>query len=592
MLLKSFLPAALLLLTTCLNELSAQVYTHTFACTADTYTSSIDPNNTNNAAIGILTQIHATVSPVTRQRAYYAFNLADLELPNGIPANAKIISASLHLYVGPAETAIPSFTIERVVNSWTESLSYIGENALSYASPLTNATPAVMLPSGTARTFNVTQHVQQMVSGMVVNNGWVIHHTQENVTSKPLFQYYSKEVGVLLPNMAYVVPTLEVKWYIPMSVSAASVTQASAVTVADGGVYPQLINGAGVLPAARTYKWFKSDGTEITNETSLSLTTAKPGWYGLQVADSLSDTLYMGFIVGLQCGSWSFDFNPGKKYISETVITNQYISATQTDNANANYANTLAFQATKWAVSDGPYNIKGLMRFHLWIDPSLSLDTAKLYLASRGHSITGTRLNTSNLVKIITPWMEQEATYNHAPATSTSISVEIPSTTTTLPVTSDILPFWNNWKNNNPANYGFMMRLADTMATAKANMNFHTTNVGNLAQWPYIRFAVTSNDCPTYSKLQPELDAAYHQTINNSLYFQYTEEYQEADGVLKYRVTNISTGALVTGLPDISGVKYGDNRLKLPASTLANGFYVLEVENQKGEVTKLRFKKI
>ena len=104
---------------------------------------------------------------------------------------------------------------------------------------------------------------------------------------------------------------------------------------------------------------------------------------------------------------------------------------------------------------------------------------------------------------------------------------------------------------------------------------------------------------PKYTELKEYLDATYYIVSDKKVYFQYREEYQK--GTLDYQVydrkrTLINNGLVLRNvdLPSQLGQKrYGTNRfiLDLAGANLAKGrFYILEVESEKGEILKLRFK--
>jgi hypothetical protein len=110
-----------------------------------------------------------------------------------------------------------------------------------------------------------------------------------------------------------------------------------------------------------------------------------------------------------------------------------------------------------------------------------------------------------------------------------------------------------------------------------------------------------------YALLKKKLDGGYYQAINGRLFFRYDEEYNDADGHLTFNIyedeaENISPPITSnTSLPLAlrPQVAYGDNRYRLntiqcdftnTGGPLPNGFYILEVINEKNEHWYLRFK--
>ena len=93
-----------------------------------------------------------------------------------------------------------------------------------------------------------------------------------------------------------------------------------------------------------------------------------------------------------------------------------------------------------------------------------------------------------------------------------------------------------------------------------------------------------------YVVLKKTLDAGYYLTKNHQLFFKYNEEYQDKDGQLTYAIYNSSRSALISGVTVPKADVIGDNRVAVDISSLSLGYYILEVQNEKGETWKLRFK--
>jgi len=106
-----------------------------------------------------------------------------------------------------------------------------------------------------------------------------------------------------------------------------------------------------------------------------------------------------------------------------------------------------------------------------------------------------------------------------------------------------------------------------------------------------------------YAILRRKLDGGYFHVNNGKLYFRFDEEYNDTDGKLMFNIYDADDNALVTSntltysalIPNIA---YGDNRCHIntlhcnvsPGGWLNNGFYILEVINEKNEKRYLRFK--
>ncbi|MGV3631921.1 MAG: hypothetical protein ACO1O6_11995 [Bacteroidota bacterium] len=92
-----------------------------------------------------------------------------------------------------------------------------------------------------------------------------------------------------------------------------------------------------------------------------------------------------------------------------------------------------------------------------------------------------------------------------------------------------------------------------------------------------------------YAKLSRKLKGEKYKTNGNHIYFSYDEEYADLDENLNFKVYNVENN-LVSYLSSYTLDKqHGNNLYKLNVSTLSNGVYVLEVENNKSEIFYLRF---
>jgi hypothetical protein len=104
----------------------------------------------------------------------------------------------------------------------------------------------------------------------------------------------------------------------------------------------------------------------------------------------------------------------------------------------------------------------------------------------------------------------------------------------------------------------------------------------------------------SYAPVSKVLDGGYVNTDGNILYFQYDEEYKDANGLISFQIVNISNNSTVTlyGFPSAVNVpvKYGTNYFKMDLYTAANtplssGMYMLVVTNDKNETWQLMFNK-
>ena len=104
----------------------------------------------------------------------------------------------------------------------------------------------------------------------------------------------------------------------------------------------------------------------------------------------------------------------------------------------------------------------------------------------------------------------------------------------------------------------------------------------------------------SYAPVSQAGDGGYVNTDGNILYFQYEEEYKDANGLVNFQIINVSNNTPVTlyGFPSAVNVpvKYGTNLFKMDLYTavntpLSSGMYKLVVTNDKNETWQLMFNK-
>jgi hypothetical protein len=99
-----------------------------------------------------------------------------------------------------------------------------------------------------------------------------------------------------------------------------------------------------------------------------------------------------------------------------------------------------------------------------------------------------------------------------------------------------------------------------------------------------------------YTELKRKLDGGYYIAANNKVRFKYDEEYMDVDQQLSFNIYKAATNQIVLTNASFTSVltqvNLGDNRYGYDLSTfsLASGFYILEVINEKQEKFYLRFK--
>ncbi len=125
------------------------------------------------------------------------------------------------------------------------------------------------------------------------------------------------------------------------------------------------------------------------------------------------------------------------------------------------------------------------------------------------------------------------------------------------------------------------------------------TNVSYVSNIAWLTTANAVNNFPC-AVLKKKLDGGYYKAINGRLFFRFDEEYYDT-GDLTFNIYDdehslVSSNAMLPGTIQLQ-VVYGDNRYHLntvgcditPSGALADGFYILEVINDKNEKWYLRF---
>ena len=101
---------------------------------------------------------------------------------------------------------------------------------------------------------------------------------------------------------------------------------------------------------------------------------------------------------------------------------------------------------------------------------------------------------------------------------------------------------------------------------------------------------------PSFNRLSEQLDGQQFYTLDSKLFFYYEGEYNT--GTLNYKVVS-EMGAVVTNVVPLTSPagtataskSFGDNRYVLDFHHLADGYYTLEVTNEKNETYSLRIYK-
>ncbi len=509
-------------------------------------------------------------------RTYVEYDLS------GIPSNAIITSANLKIYV-ESTTGAPNIYAGRIEQSWQES-------TLSWNNKPSHSTTNIITSSSMTGTywltFNVKDHVQKMVANVYPNNGWVLYHNNETETVAKNRTFRSDDHVDVNSR-----PKLEVSYYIPMSVVAATIDHESHAGANNGSVKPVLQNGPG---GTYSYQWFNAAGS-MPGKTALNLTGVPYGWYGLRVTSSIAGTeqFYYAFLVGLNCEEVEIEFNPGPNFIDDAPVQGPI----EYENAVVNFGSENYIVALDFSLWSTVVQNRTLIRFRLWVDQEINLTESVMQL--KGIANDGTRSNESHLKRVVEQWQENIVTHSSMPATSTDILVNVPEMLSPTEIKNiDVLDFWQHWRENNVQNYGFLFEL-QLYNSIYTTQGYHSSDATTASDRPKVTFKMYVSDPipPNYcdqvfAKMDRMLRGVRYRPYLSHLYFYYDEEYDHSTSLNYnvYRDGDAVNAVLNATIQPLTGSGYGDNRHALNVSSLQEDNYILEIMNNKQEKFYLRFK--
>ncbi|MDH4471105.1 MAG: DNRLRE domain-containing protein [Fluviicola sp.] len=518
---------------------------------------------------------------------------------SSIPFGSHIVSATVRIrpiseagIVGSPNST--QFYLRGLATSWSESLiTYTNSNPPSTtgSTVTTSINPTIPIPW---RQFDVTTLVQSMVSGSILNNGFVITRNPET-TANSSCTYTSGEDATPANR-----PEIVISYYPPINVTGATITHATSPSSADGVVTPIFSGGSGNYQ----YRWFdlstpSGATTALLGQTSLSITNRPPGFCGIEIKDvTLNKFYYMAFIVGVACDPINLSFYPGANFMDDALVSAASPSGTGVP--------VTEIQASGNTGTD----MRTYIRFRIWLETSVTPIFADLYLAGKSHvNPGGANTNDAEFQRVdaLKYWDELTVNYNTQPSFSNAIVVNVPPTTSsTMSKNYDITSFFSYWKQNNTNNnFGMVFKL-DNFTASTARQQYHSSDATAANDKPYIKFLVDQPNCDrtSFTLFKRELDAGYVTTFQGKLKIQFTEEYEQVAGKkvplnlyddnrtliasIKYDGTAILGSALLPALV----YQFDDNQhiLNLSTYSLVNDkYYILELTKSTGEKEYIRF---
>jgi len=535
----------------------------------------------------------------SRRGSLYRRGFVEFDL-SSIPQNAIIYEATLKITHNGSQYVLNPWVTKLVTSSWSEGL--ITSSNQPTISGSSSDWSTISANAGDTINLDVKEMVQRMVYGQVDNYGWSIQVSNEAApyTSGTFFR--SDEY----PIVAYR-PRLLVRYYLPMTLSNVSVQHESETGANDGEI---TLTHTPIDPSGHSYTWVNAFGGTVGN--NLSLTGVSYGWYGLEITgNSNGEKEYYGFLVGTECEEVTISYTTQPNFTGNAYVFD-WVNSSGIDYKDVNNGNSPYFR-TDNRFSGSWYDVKSYLDFNTWMDDAFTINQADLLLEGYYHSNVGTT-NTADFHEVTSYWNEDAITWNTTPTNEVSAALTVPNTTSpTQDATVDMISLWDEWKMDNNSNYGILFRLQAFDDDYQTNQIYYSPN-GTMAyrpQWTF-KLALTHANNPIfcegaegmpYNELKKELDGGYGESYDDKLNFVFDEAYNVDAGL--YLVTAIynddhqiearcnASGTTFGGIPALT-YAFDDNRYVMDLSGITTlvdqKFYVLEVQNTKGDRFFLKFK--
>src|SRR5690554_3402924 len=493
-----------------------------------------------------------------------------------IPLNAIIIEAKLKLF-GYAVWSPTTMEVSRVIEPWQE-------NAITWANVpnVTNVDIKTQTFGSSNNVFHeidVRSHVQEFVNYPHLNFGWRLRPQNETSNGNGSV-YWTSDYSSSAKR-----PKLEISYVLPIEITANQIIHADTPSSSNGSISVNATEGDGTY----TYQWINgATGNDIPGETSSTINNLSPGWYGVKVTDGLGNISYMAFVVGAKCGEVEIEFNPGPDFMDDAYVYNLIKNGINNGvTYNGGLSQTLHSEN---GTNSNWYLAKSIMKFNLQIDPNLQVNSANFYLYSTGAHWNLTGTNESKMNRVIASWQESLVTYNTVPSSTITDQVLLPATTSASQnEVLDLIDFVNYWQQNPQENFGFTFELQNPTPNKYRRRIYYSSDYSISAMRPKLVLHL-GGPC-MYAKPKKQLDGVKYRSNGDNFYFFYSEEYFDENATLNYKVYS-SNRSIVLDTQNQNLINlYGDNRLSLDVSSLSIGAYVLEIENDKGEMFYLRFVK-
>lgn len=404
-------------------------------------------------------------------RTYLNFDLSS------IPSNAIIVDARLSLTPKKVNNKKDhSLYIESVNSPWSRTTIKWNNQPEANSSRATLFPDSLTSNQSIVHEFNITSHVQDMVSYPTRNYGIRMRLKDENLASKQGFgiRYYSSRADSLNYH-----PRLLIKYVMPVEIST-SVTHCTPGNN-DGSADITLTGGSGVYSNFALYNIYrdpndstKQKSTPITSGTisgnTINIQNLDAGLYVVRISNpDYSGFTYRHFLVGRE-GETTDVIIAHYAFIDETKIgVNLGSSASTSDYANTNFGpgtTSLAVATTGIASYGGTnaYHFASLLNLNMDIDADLEFSKADLHMLSWFYYQTWTSSNEAQYSAVTSPWDQNIVTWNSRPTIDSTQKVILapssnPNGYSSGMDTIDIRSMMTYWQNN--PNYGLEIALTE-----------------------------------------------------------------------------------------------------------------------------------
>ncbi len=543
-----------------------------------TFTAPLLQDTYINSATGASTPTATDIrmsEAATALRGLIQFDLSS------IPYGSTIMSANFSFLVFgiPVAVADRGFQIQYCPQTWNESTVTWTTQPWANDNTITDM-PLVIPVTAALTSFNisVTSHVRYMVERKL-NYGWMLRKVNANGT----ITLASNENASVSSR-----PKLVVQYYLPVNITVSTVP-ATTGSASDGSADISVSGGSGSF----TYQWYDAAGAALVATQDIASRPA--GLYKLTVTDATTARVYTQYVViGNLQAAITVTMQPDETYSMDANVLNPIMAITLPPPSAIPFRNYPS-DAVARSGQTTSNNYRSLIKFsYLGLEENnnITVESATLSLFGATHA-NGPNGTSFKISRITQPWFEDCVTWLNQPAVTTVHEKTIsPGPNNTTPnVFCDITDMAQFHSQSPIQQNGYMLNWFSTGSSFGTNNydNFHSSGSATTLSRPMltVRLRVRKDYC----ELKPKPDGSMY-SVYTLLRFRYTEDYKDSDGQLSYAIYKLQDNSVVltqSGVP--LAVQPGDNRyvLNLKTAGLLPGAYMLEVTNEKKQLSYLRF---